>query len=47
MNFLRCRTDKDDITNKYHTLYQASELLNHTSDKIEDVIDGSTARVNR
>ena len=35
------------IINKYHTLHQASELLNHTSDKIEDVIEGSTARVNR
>ena len=39
--FLRCRTDTDTVTNAYHTLHQASELFNHTSDKIGSVIADS------
>ena len=40
-NFLRCRTDPDAVTNAYHTLHQASELFNHTNDKIAGVVAGS------
>ena len=30
----RCRTDTSEITSKHNTLHQASEMLNHTNDKV-------------